>query len=151
MYTIMYGSLFFTAKKNLVFERVKDNSQCENYLQNCFSIKINANQMDQPSTANGTWSTRCLNKCDWMTINWYINTNQLMNNNISSKNNSPCDFHKEKTNYFTFFSGDFHKVKQNLFQNLFSSCDFHKEEITFFEPFKLKLSPGSKKPPYNCK
>jgi len=44
----------------------------------------NANQMDQPITANGAWSTRRFSKYNWLVISRYINIYYLMNINKSS-------------------------------------------------------------------
>jgi len=67
-----------------------------------FFFPSNANRMDQPFMANWAWSTRRLNKCDWMAISWYINIYQLMNINMSFKKNLLVIFTRTKTNVFLF-------------------------------------------------
>jgi len=96
--------------------------------------------MNQPITAHGAWSTRRLNKYDWMAISWYINIYELMTIKICSKiNNNLLSlwFSQGEKNSKHFFLLVKIKFKQLVFwekefKQFIFLRDFHKKKNAFF-------------------
>jgi len=92
----------------------------------------NTNQMDQPIMATGAWSSRRLNKCDWMAISHPMNI--YIAHDINIKLYSICfslSMWQGEKNYSNFFSrceSDKEGKKCALFF-LLGSCHFDKKKI----------------------